>query len=221
MSLPPLPQPSFNLLYVHNLPTICDKSLKNAVKLRLRRLSDNCGGKVLGLSQGTAVLRFGSPEAAARARKRMENEDVFGHRISLSISPRPRNEASPEVELKFQPFLLPQAKPQTFQTQASMFAPPPPILSSSFLPLENPRSPRRPRRAARPCPTSGSLPERPYSPRRESSGPPGGVPAKLHQVSRLDHACLPSASSALCSCLGCHVSHSSFSSPRCPRGCFN
>ncbi|XP_037546206.1 meiosis regulator and mRNA stability factor 1 [Nematolebias whitei] len=174
-------QPSFNLLYVHNLPTICDKSLKNAVKLRLRRLSDNCGGKVLGLSQGTAVLRFGSPEAAARARKRMENEDVFGHRISLSISPRPRNKASPEVEPKSQPHLLPQAKPQTFQIQGPMFAPPPPIPSFSFLPLENPRSPRRSRRAARPCPTSGSLPERPYSPRRGSSGPPGGVPAKPHQ----------------------------------------
>lgn len=212
LSLPHLPQPSFNLLYVHNLPTICDKSLKNAVKLRLRRLSDNCGGKVLGLSQGTAVLRFGSPEAAARARKRMENEDVFGHRISLSVSPRPQNKASPEVELTSQPHLLPQAKLQTFPIQGPVFAPPPPIPSFSFLPLESPRSPRRSRQAARPCPTS--LPERPYSPRRGSGGPPGGVPAKPHQVSRLDHACLPSASSALCSCLGCHVNHSSFSSPQ-------
>ncbi|XP_037830656.1 meiosis regulator and mRNA stability factor 1 isoform X3 [Kryptolebias marmoratus] len=174
-------QPSFNLLYVHNLPIICDKSLRNAVKLRLRRLSDNCGGKVLGMSQGTAVLRFGSPEAAARARKRMENEDVFGHRISLSFSPRPRNEAGPEVELQSQPCLLPQTKPQTFQTQDSVFAPPPSIPSFSFLPLENPRSPRRPRRATRPCPTPGSMPERPYSPRRGSSGPPGGAPAKPHQ----------------------------------------
>uniref|UniRef100_A0AAQ5ZGT6 Meiosis regulator and mRNA stability factor 1 n=1 Tax=Amphiprion ocellaris TaxID=80972 RepID=A0AAQ5ZGT6_AMPOC len=112
-------QPSFNLLYVHNLPVICDKSLRNAVKLRLRRLSDNCGGKVLGMSQGAAVLRFGSPEAAARARKRMENEDVFGRRISLSFSPRPKDNASSEPELQAQPHHLPQPMPQTYHTQDS------------------------------------------------------------------------------------------------------
>uniref|UniRef100_A0A7N6AX70 Meiosis regulator and mRNA stability factor 1 n=1 Tax=Anabas testudineus TaxID=64144 RepID=A0A7N6AX70_ANATE len=116
-------QPSFNFLYVHNLPVNCDKSLRNAVKLRLRRLSDNCGGKVLSMSQGTAVLRFGSPEAAARARKRMENEDVFGHRISLSFSPRPRDDASPDPELQSQHHHLPQIQtlPQPYQTQESMF----------------------------------------------------------------------------------------------------
>uniref|UniRef100_A0A3P8TRR2 Meiosis regulator and mRNA stability factor 1 n=1 Tax=Amphiprion percula TaxID=161767 RepID=A0A3P8TRR2_AMPPE len=174
-------QPSFNLLYVHNLPVICDKSLRNAVKLRLRRLSDNCGGKVLGMSQGAAVLRFGSPEAAARARKRMENEDVFGRRISLSFSPRPKDNASSEPELQAQPHHLPQPMPQTYHTQDSEFAPPPHISSFSFLPLEKPRSPRRPRRATRPCYTPGPVPERPYSPRRGCSGPPGGAPAKPHQ----------------------------------------
>ncbi|XP_029311600.1 meiosis regulator and mRNA stability factor 1 isoform X2 [Cottoperca gobio] len=176
-------QPSFNLLYVHNLPVNCDKSLRNAVKLRLRRLSDNCGGKVLGMSQGTAVLRFGSNEAAARARKRMENEDVFGHQISLSFSPRPRDDASPEPELQSRPHHLPQPMtlPQTYQSQDSMFGPPPSISSFSFLPLEKPRSPRRPRRATRPCHAPGPEPERPYSPRRGCSGPPGGAPAKPHQ----------------------------------------
>uniref|UniRef100_UPI0037E7EDA2 meiosis regulator and mRNA stability factor 1 n=1 Tax=Semicossyphus pulcher TaxID=241346 RepID=UPI0037E7EDA2 len=176
-------QPSFNLLYVHNLPVNCDKSLRNAVKLRLRRLSDNCGGKVLGMSQGTAVLRFGSPEAAARARKRMENEDVFGHRISLSFSPRPRDDASPEPELQSRPHLLPQPQTlsQTNQNQDPMFPPPPSLSSFSFLPLEKPRSPRRPRRATRPYHTPGPVPERPYSPRRGCSGPPGGAPAKPHQ----------------------------------------
>ncbi|XP_062286521.1 meiosis regulator and mRNA stability factor 1 [Scomber scombrus] len=177
-------QPSFNLLYVHNLPVNCDKSLRNAVKLRLRRLSDNCGGKVLGMTQGTAVLRFGSPEAASRARKRMENEDVFGRRISLSFSPRPRWDESPDPELQSQPHHLPAPHPQTlpqpFQTQDSVFAPPLSI-SSSFLPLEKPRSPRRPRRATRPCYTPGPVPERPYSPKRGCSGPPGGAPAKPHQ----------------------------------------
>ncbi|XP_028279401.1 meiosis regulator and mRNA stability factor 1 isoform X2 [Parambassis ranga] len=44
-----------------------------------------------------------------------------------------------------------------------------------------PRSPRRPRRASRPCHTPGPVPERPYSPRRGCSGPPGGAPAKPHQ----------------------------------------
>uniref|UniRef100_A0A669E958 Meiosis regulator and mRNA stability factor 1 n=1 Tax=Oreochromis niloticus TaxID=8128 RepID=A0A669E958_ORENI len=113
-------QPSFNLLYVHNLPLNCDKNMRNAVKLRLRRLSDNCGGRVLGVSQGTAVLRFGSPEAATRARKRMENEDVFGHRISLSFSPRPRDDASPESELRSQPHHLPQTLARSSQTQDSI-----------------------------------------------------------------------------------------------------
>ncbi|XP_047433402.1 meiosis regulator and mRNA stability factor 1 isoform X2 [Mugil cephalus] len=174
-------QPSFNLLYVHNLPLNCDKSLRNAVKLRLRRLSDNCGGKVLGMSQGTAVLRFGSPEAAARARKRMENEDVFGHRISLSFSQRPRYSASPEPEIESQPHHLPLTLPHTYQTLDSMFAPPPSISSFSFLPLEKPRSPRRPRRATRPCHTPGQVPERPYSPRRGCSGSPGGATSKPHQ----------------------------------------
>ncbi|XP_039668635.1 meiosis regulator and mRNA stability factor 1 isoform X4 [Perca fluviatilis] len=173
-------QPSFNLLYVHNLPVNCDKSLRNAVKLRLRRLSDNCGGKVLGMAQGTAVLRFGSTEAAARARKRMENEDVFGHQISLSFSPRPRDDASPELELQSRSHHLPQTLPHTYQSQDSMFGSPPSI-SSSFLHLEKPRSPRRQRRATRPCQAPGPVPERPYSPRRGCSGPPGGAPAKPHQ----------------------------------------
>ncbi|XP_062420660.1 meiosis regulator and mRNA stability factor 1 isoform X2 [Pungitius pungitius] len=172
-------QPSFNLLYVHNLPVNCDKSLRNAVKLRLRRLSDNCGGKVLGVAQGTAVLRFGSAEAAARAHKRMENEDVFGRQISVSFSPRPREDASPEPEPQSRPHPLTLA--QTCQNKDLMFESPPSLSTSSFLPLGMPRSPRRPRRATRPCHAPGPLPERPYSPRRGCSGPPGGAPAKPHQ----------------------------------------
>ena len=190
---------------MHNLPVNCDKSLRNAVKLRLRRLSDNCGGKVLGMAQGTAVLRFGSAEAAARARKRMENEDVFGRRISLSFSPRPGDDASPEPELQSRPCHLPQPQPHTYQSQESVYGPPPSMSSFSFLPLEKPRSPRRPRRATRPCYASGPVPERPYSPRRGCSGPPGGAPAKPHQVSRLVGACFPLTFAALCACLGCCV----------------
>lgn len=180
-------QPSFNLLYVHNLPANPDKSLWNCVKLRLRRLSDNCGGKVMGMSQGTAVLRFGSLEAASRARKRMENEDVCGHRISLSFSPRPQDDASPVHAPQSRPLDSPHSLPHhnhtyyTFQNQEPVFDLAPPMPSFPFSPLEKPRSPRKPRRASRPCQAVGPVAERPYSPRRGCSGPPGGVPAKPHQ----------------------------------------
>lgn len=207
LSLPPLPQLSYNFLYVHNLPVNCDKSLRNAVKLRLRRLSDNCGGKVLSMSQGSAVLRFGSPEAAARARKRMEHEDVFGRRISLSFSPHPRDYASPEPGLQSHPLPQNATLPQPYQSQDSMFAPPPSLSSFSFLPLEKPRSPRRPRRATRPSHTSGQVPERLCSPRRGCSGPPGGTPAKPQKVSRLISACFPLTSIALYPCLGYFVNN--------------
>lgn len=114
------PQPSFSLLFVHHLPTHRDAK---AVANRLQRLSTNCGGKVLGVSGGSAVLRFSSAEAAERARKRMENEDVLGHRIVLSFSPD-----GPEEEEERCP----------------------PAASAVFLPVEKPRSPRR-LRASRSC----------------------------------------------------------------------
>ncbi|NP_001119538.1 meiosis regulator and mRNA stability factor 1 [Xenopus tropicalis] len=73
------------LLYVYNLPTNRDaKSISN----RLRRLSDNCGGKVMSISGTSAILRFANQESAERAQKRMENEDVFGNRITVSFTPR-------------------------------------------------------------------------------------------------------------------------------------
>lgn len=83
----PLKMPCHTLLYVYNLPANKDgKSVSN----RLRRLSDNCGGKVLSITGCSAVLRFPTPESAARAQKRMENEDVFGNRIVVSFTPQPR-----------------------------------------------------------------------------------------------------------------------------------
>ncbi|XP_067314926.1 meiosis regulator and mRNA stability factor 1 isoform X2 [Pseudorasbora parva] len=130
-------QPSFNLLFVHHLPTHRDAK---AVANRLQRLSNNCGGKVLGVSGGCAVLRFASANAAERARKRMENEDVLGHRILVSFSPD-----GPEEEEERRP---------------------PAASSSVFLPLEKPRSPRRLRRASRSCQAGSHAPERPYSPRK-------------------------------------------------------
>ncbi|XP_058013363.1 meiosis regulator and mRNA stability factor 1 isoform X2 [Ahaetulla prasina] len=75
------------LLYVYNLPTNRDSK---SVCLRLRRLSDNCGGKVLTVSGSGAILRFLSQDSAERAQKRMENEDVFGNRITVSFTPKNR-----------------------------------------------------------------------------------------------------------------------------------
>ncbi|XP_077131239.1 meiosis regulator and mRNA stability factor 1 isoform X3 [Ranitomeya variabilis] len=83
--LPLKPQQCHTLLYVYNLPTSRDaKSISN----RLRRLSDNCGGKVMSLSGSSAILRFINQESAERAQKRMENEDVFGNRITVSFAPK-------------------------------------------------------------------------------------------------------------------------------------
>lgn len=141
-----------NLLYVYNLPTNRDgKSVSN----RLRRLSDNCGGKVLSVSAGSAVLRFGSQDAAQRARKRMEDEDVFGNRISVSSRPR--------------------AKEGAVAAGSAARAPGPPS-SAPVAPAaaEKPRSPRRAGRAARLCQAA----ERAPSPRK------GGPALRSLQVSR-------------------------------------
>ncbi|XP_072275084.1 meiosis regulator and mRNA stability factor 1 [Pyxicephalus adspersus] len=86
--LTPKPQQCHTLLYVYNLPTNKDaKSINN----RLRRLSDNCGGKVMSISGSSAILRFINQESAERAQKRMENEDVFGNRITVSFAPKNRD----------------------------------------------------------------------------------------------------------------------------------
>lgn len=83
----PLYQQCHTLLYVYNLPANKDgKSITN----RLRRLSDNCGGKVLSITGCSAILRFINQDSAERAQKRMENEDVFGNRIIVSFTPKNR-----------------------------------------------------------------------------------------------------------------------------------
>lgn len=168
-------QPTFTLLYVHNLPITCDKNQLSAVKLRLHRLSSNCGGKVLDVSQGTAVLRFANAGAAARARKRMENENVFGRNISVSFFPRPTEEIRPEAKFRSYPHHVLQALPQPFPIHNPWLLPAPAFPSMPFLPLDKVRSPRRRRRATRP------VPERPYSPRRGCSEPPHGAPFKALQ----------------------------------------
>lgn len=43
---------------------------------------------MLSISGSSAILRFLNQESAERARKRMENEDVFGNRIVVSFTPK-------------------------------------------------------------------------------------------------------------------------------------
>lgn len=43
---------------------------------------------MLSISGSSAILRFLNQESAERARKRMENEDVFGNRIIVSFTPK-------------------------------------------------------------------------------------------------------------------------------------
>ncbi|XP_073945234.1 meiosis regulator and mRNA stability factor 1-like protein [Choristoneura fumiferana] len=68
---------------VVNLPV---DQTPDRVSRRLRRLADNCGGKVLRVMASTAMLRFPTPDHAARALKRMDGEDVFGLKISTRYS---------------------------------------------------------------------------------------------------------------------------------------
>ncbi|XP_032826003.2 meiosis regulator and mRNA stability factor 1 isoform X5 [Petromyzon marinus] len=81
----PSPQPCHTLLYINNLPSGRDT---RQVGARLRQLSENCGGKVLSVAAGTACLRFPSPARARRAQRRLDNEDVYGSRISASFLPQ-------------------------------------------------------------------------------------------------------------------------------------
>lgn len=70
-------------LLVNNLPKEKDVV---AIKRRLKQLSDNCGGKVLGIQSNTATVRFNSADSSIRAQKRMDGEDVFGSKILVRFS---------------------------------------------------------------------------------------------------------------------------------------
>ncbi|CAG7709874.1 unnamed protein product [Allacma fusca] len=61
----------------------------NKIKTRLKKLSDNCGGKVMSIQGQFAILRFPNKEAALSfqlATKRMNGEDVFGSKIRVLYS---------------------------------------------------------------------------------------------------------------------------------------
>ncbi|XP_071106106.1 meiosis regulator and mRNA stability factor 1-like [Haliotis cracherodii] len=55
------------------------------LRARLKKLSENCGGRVTSITQDYALLKFSSHEVALRAQKRMDGEDVFGQKIIAQI----------------------------------------------------------------------------------------------------------------------------------------
>ncbi|CAH0384516.1 unnamed protein product [Bemisia tabaci] len=66
---------------VSNLPLGQDAA---RIRNRLKRLSENCGGRVGLVIDHTTKIRFPSMEFALRAQKRMSQERVFGNRIIIS-----------------------------------------------------------------------------------------------------------------------------------------
>ncbi|XP_048575860.1 uncharacterized protein LOC5520570 isoform X1 [Nematostella vectensis] len=70
-------------LTILNLPVGKDVA---HIKSRLRQLSDNCGGHVISVTGRTAAIRFANHPSAARAKKRIDGEDVFGSAIQVVYS---------------------------------------------------------------------------------------------------------------------------------------
>nr|CAB3263650.1 meiosis arrest female protein 1 homolog [Phallusia mammillata] len=65
-------------LLVTNLPTNVDT---NAIRSRLKQISDNCGGKVIKVYPPTAIIKFSNDELARRSLKRLNGETVLGSKI--------------------------------------------------------------------------------------------------------------------------------------------
>ncbi|XP_064600287.1 meiosis regulator and mRNA stability factor 1-like isoform X2 [Liolophura sinensis] len=58
----------------------------NKIKHRLKQLSANCGGRVVRITADYALLKFQSKDAAFKAKKRMDGEDVYGCKISVDFA---------------------------------------------------------------------------------------------------------------------------------------
>ncbi|KAK3091075.1 hypothetical protein FSP39_016962 [Pinctada imbricata] len=52
---------------------------------RLKTISVNCGGRVISVTERVAVVRFACHNDAAKAKKRMEGEDVYGGKIKVKF----------------------------------------------------------------------------------------------------------------------------------------
>ncbi|XP_046855493.1 meiosis regulator and mRNA stability factor 1-like isoform X2 [Xenia sp. Carnegie-2017] len=57
------------------------------LKAKLSKLSDNCGGKVVKINGNKAVLHFPNAEAASRARRRLDKEELFGYILLATLLP--------------------------------------------------------------------------------------------------------------------------------------
>ncbi|XP_050521810.1 meiosis regulator and mRNA stability factor 1 [Daktulosphaira vitifoliae] len=67
---------------VSNLPVGIDPA---KIRNRLKRLSENCGGRVGVINNCSTTIRFPTKEMAARAQKRMNKERVFNSQIVVSL----------------------------------------------------------------------------------------------------------------------------------------
>ncbi|CAG9094078.1 unnamed protein product [Plutella xylostella] len=99
------------------------------VSRRLRRLADNCGGKVLKVTADTATMKFATPDQASRALKRMDGEDVFGCKIGTRLirSGAPLAYSSDEGYGTATAALPPRPQPTPDQCRASSVEPVAPL----------------------------------------------------------------------------------------------
>uniref|UniRef100_A0A1B6J5V4 HTH OST-type domain-containing protein n=1 Tax=Homalodisca liturata TaxID=320908 RepID=A0A1B6J5V4_9HEMI len=84
-------------LRVSALPLAYDPA---KVRLKLKRLTENCGGKVSEVVGDNAMVRFTSIEAAMRAHKRMEGEKIFGSQIVIGQPTVVKNQKLKESPIK-------------------------------------------------------------------------------------------------------------------------
>ncbi|TRY56306.1 hypothetical protein DNTS_031848 [Danionella cerebrum] len=85
-SAPATVVPGVSLLCVDHLPA-CPPRSSRAVAQALRRLFSSCGGKLVYLNGSSALLRFTSTDAAERARRRMDRQEVLGSRVHITHCP--------------------------------------------------------------------------------------------------------------------------------------
>ncbi|XP_047474439.1 meiosis regulator and mRNA stability factor 1-like isoform X2 [Penaeus chinensis] len=84
-------------IIIKNIPENMDD---NAIRRRLTMLSANCGGKVGRVRPHGVPIYFQTPELAARAKKRLDGEDVYGSKIYCTFGKNFDKEGSPKVDIK-------------------------------------------------------------------------------------------------------------------------
>ncbi|CAL4066462.1 unnamed protein product, partial [Meganyctiphanes norvegica] len=82
-------------IIVHNLPEGMEEG---ALRRRLHMLSSNCGGRVIRIRPHSAVLLFQTTELSARAKKRIDGEDVFGNKVYCTFGRTSDKESAQRVD---------------------------------------------------------------------------------------------------------------------------